>query len=111
MPTPSVRYHGGRSRWRAQPRHPPRRGVPPPTPPRVTMLPGVYVRDKESGRIVFHALGTPTRADVADVARPRKALPSLATGDKAKQWEANRGGKGRAEGREDRFLLRSKKSG
>jgi hypothetical protein len=30
-------------------------------------LDGVYVRDKASGRLTFHALGTPTRAEVADV--------------------------------------------
>jgi hypothetical protein len=31
-------------------------------------LDGVYVRDKDSGRLVFHALGTPSRAEVAEVA-------------------------------------------
>jgi hypothetical protein len=34
----------------------------------VLALDGVYVRDKASGRLVFHALATPTRAEVADVA-------------------------------------------
>jgi hypothetical protein len=34
----------------------------------VLALDGVYVRDKSSGRIDFHALPTPTRAEVADVA-------------------------------------------
>jgi hypothetical protein len=31
-------------------------------------LDGVYVLDQHTGRLVFHALGTPTRAEVADVA-------------------------------------------
>lgn len=31
-------------------------------------LDGVYVRDKPSGRLVFHALPPPTCAEVADVA-------------------------------------------
>ncbi|HEX7625099.1 MAG TPA: transposase, partial [Anaeromyxobacteraceae bacterium] len=34
----------------------------------VLALDGVYVRDKEDGRLVFHPLGPPTRADVAKVA-------------------------------------------
>ena len=38
---------------------------------------GVYVRDKASGRLVFHGLGTPKRAEVADVAA-RKAAEVLA---------------------------------
>jgi hypothetical protein len=32
------------------------------------VLDGVYIRDKSNGRLVFHALGTPTRAEVATVA-------------------------------------------
>jgi hypothetical protein len=34
----------------------------------VLALDGVYVRDKSSGRFMFHALGTPSRAEVAGVA-------------------------------------------
>ena len=34
----------------------------------VLALDGVYVRDKTSGRLDFHALGTPTRVEVADAA-------------------------------------------
>jgi len=34
----------------------------------VLALDGVYVRDKASGRLVFHALDTPSRVEVADVA-------------------------------------------
>jgi hypothetical protein len=34
----------------------------------VLALDGVYVRDTSTGRLVFHALGTPTRAEVAEVA-------------------------------------------
>lgn len=31
-------------------------------------LEGVYVRDKSSGRVIFHTLGTPTGGEVATVA-------------------------------------------
>jgi hypothetical protein len=34
----------------------------------VLALDGVYVRDKTSGRLAFHAISTPTRAEVAEVA-------------------------------------------
>ena len=34
----------------------------------VLALDGVYVRDKGTGQLIFHALGTPTRAEVASVA-------------------------------------------
>jgi hypothetical protein len=34
----------------------------------VLALDGVYVRDKSTGRLVFHALSTPSRAEVATVA-------------------------------------------
>jgi hypothetical protein len=34
----------------------------------VLALDGVYVRDTSTGRLVFHTLGTPTRAEVAEVA-------------------------------------------
>jgi hypothetical protein len=35
-------------------------------------LDGVYIRDKDSCRLVFHALGTPSRAEVAEVAARNK---------------------------------------
>jgi hypothetical protein len=43
-------------------------------------LDGVYVRDKATGRIVFHALGTRTRAEVASVAvRTESNVPLVET--------------------------------
>jgi hypothetical protein len=37
--------------------------------PHVLALDGVYVRDDKTGSLVFHALETPTRAEIALVAR------------------------------------------